>query len=107
MLLADPSTQRQHKRLSFVRRPSERQISQHSGIFFSASDRSQNMLPGLSHDVGENRAQLEIGILQHFVNSIDQPGAFLNKCGARARQIAQPPLRPRGNEAGFEQSKLQ
>ncbi len=107
MLLADPSAQRQHKSISFARRPSERHISQHTGIFFPANDRCQNMLPGLTHDVGENRTQLEIGILKHFVQSIDQPGAFLREGGARAGQIAQLPLRSRGNEARFEQAKLQ
>jgi hypothetical protein len=106
-MVADTSTQRQHESISLVRCPSERHIRQHRGVFFSANNRSQDRFPNLAPDVGENRAQFEIGIFQEFVDPIDQSGAFLGQGGAQAGQLAQVPLEPWGNEAGFEQAKLQ
>lgn len=100
------SLQRGDQRLAFVRSSLQRQIGQHFGPLFPICQGLQNGAPGFAHQVRKDRTELDVGLLQQLVDAVDVPGALLLETAAVAGQVAQVPLRLRGDEGGLEQTVL-
>lgn len=82
MMRSHAPLQGRNQLLSFVRRPEQGQICQHLRILLASGQGLQDRTSGLAHQIGKNRAQLDIGLLQQLVDAIDVPGALLFEAGA-------------------------
>src|SRR5712691_506016 len=60
-----------------------------------------------SRDIARHGAELDVGALQELLDLVNHPRALLQQAPAMARQVAQFPLRPIGDEARAQQSVSQ
>jgi len=72
---------------SFLTRLACRQMGQALRIFLPRQQCRKSRLPGHSHNIGDHRCQLDVGIFEHFLDAIDQAGTFLEQTHPRPRQI--------------------
>ena len=52
------------------------QFRSNLGIGFSAQESVEHVTGGKTHDISHHGSQFEIGIFQHFMQSVHQPRAF-------------------------------
>ena len=67
----------------------------------------QQALGALTVDVRHHAAQLDVGTLQHLLQTVQLPAAFFDDALTVAGQFPQFPLFPAGDEAGPQKAVLE
>src|SRR5438477_6594500 len=79
--------------------PAPRQFRQALGIVFAPHEGLQHLPPRYSQHVGGDARQLDVGVLEHLVDTVYAPRLLTTQLRPLPRQIAQLTLLPRRNEA--------
>jgi hypothetical protein len=74
------------------------------GVAFAGRESLKKSPATLTHDVGEHRAELDVGGLKGLVDALDVAGLLAGQLLAGAGEIAQRLLLHRGHEAGPDEA---
>jgi len=83
------------------------EIRESFGTLFSTDHSPQNRSTALAKRVASDACQLDVGILEDFLNAACNPRMLLRQTGSRPSKIAQIANQHRGYEAAPQESVLQ
>jgi hypothetical protein len=101
------SGQRLLQRRDLAAQSSLGQLCQLGRVADPGQQRVQDRPPGLGQQGGGDTGELDAGVLEHLLQPLDDPGAFLDEHPAVAGQVPQLPDRCRRHEAGRDQPVLE
>src|SRR5262249_29219336 len=107
MMCRQPPTQRVFEPLARAPQPSMRLAGKRRRIRLSCRDAVQDRPPREAEDVGDDRRELDVGVLEHLLDAVGVAGALLNEPAAIARQIAELTLLETRDEGTAQQPVAQ
>src|SRR6202166_1022534 len=107
MMLGHTTFQRQLQFRDLVPQQPFGQLCQPSSVFLPGEHRLQDRSSRSTQSISRYRCQLNVGILQHFLNSIRNPIDLLYQTHAIPREVAKLTYGLWGHETSAEQSVLQ
>jgi len=107
MMILHPSLQRFLQLRALLPQPATRQVGQHRWVGLTFQKGGQHCATRCSQHIRCDCGQLDVGILQHFLEPVGDPSALLHETTTMPRQIAQGALLSRRDEAAAQQAVAQ
>jgi hypothetical protein len=103
MMIAHKPAQSFGERFALLAHAPTRQLGHGGGVGLAFDEGSEHRPCRDTRDIGGDTGELDVGSLQHFLQTVDDIGALRHEVGALAGQIAQVSLRTRRDETRFDE----